>query len=76
MTMFKVYWTEDFDKPYSTTLDDLASALRACETLRKRGFRFVTMVSEDTGNIGKPGVDSVQDGKTPDGVAYTWTKRR
>jgi hypothetical protein len=35
---------------------------------------FVTMVSEDPNHVGKPGVDSVVDGKTPDGVAYTWNK--
>ena len=76
MTMFKVYWTEDFDKAYSANFDNLSDALRATETLRKKNLKFVTMVSEDTGNIGKPGVDSVRDGKCPDGVAYSWTKRR
>ena len=76
MTIFKVYWTEDFDKAYSANFDNLSDALRATETLRKKNLKFVTMVSEDTGNIGKPGVDSVQDGRTPDGVEYSWTKRR
>ena len=38
------------------------------------GMTFVTMVSENPDSVGRPGVDSVVDGKTPDGVAYTWNK--
>jgi len=35
---------------------------------------FVTMVAEDPNQVGKSGVDSIVDGKCPDGVAYDWNK--
>ena len=38
------------------------------------GMTFVTMVSEHPDSVGRPGVDSVVNGKTPDGVEYTWNK--
>lgn len=35
---------------------------------------FVTIRSKDFEIVGMFGVDSVQDGKCPDGVAYDWNK--
>jgi hypothetical protein len=35
---------------------------------------FVTIKSADFEMVGMFGVDSVVDGKCPDGVAYTWNK--
>ena len=35
---------------------------------------FVTIKSNDFEVCGVFGVDSVVNGKTPDGVAYTWNK--
>lgn len=35
---------------------------------------FVTIQGGEFEIVGKFGVDSVVDGKTPDGVAYTWNK--
>jgi hypothetical protein len=35
---------------------------------------FVTIRSESFELVGKFGVDSVVDGKTPDGVVYDWNK--
>jgi hypothetical protein len=35
---------------------------------------FVTISSDDFEICGMFGVDSVKDGKTPDGVAYDWNK--
>lgn len=35
---------------------------------------FVTICSDDFEICGKFGVDSVVDGKTPDGIAYDWNK--
>jgi hypothetical protein len=32
------------------------------------------MVAEDPRQVGKPGVDAVVDGKTPDGHDYEWSK--
>ena len=73
--MFKVYWTYG-DETYSTDFDSMTDALAECERLRKHGRRFVTMVSENIDQIGKMGVDTVVDGLCPDGIAYSWTKRR
>jgi len=73
--MFKVYWTYG-DETYSTDFDSMTDALAECESLRKHGCRFVTMVSEHTDQVGKMGVDAVTNGKCPDGVEYDWKKRR
>ena len=35
---------------------------------------FVTIDGGEFEIVGRFGVDSVADGKTPDGVAYTWNK--
>lgn len=60
---------------------DLNKALNDCECLRVRRkngelISHVNMVSEDTNMIGQHGVDSIIDGKTPDGHEYSWKKRR
>ena len=73
--MFKVYYTID-NAPFAEMFDDMATALSATEFHRSLGRTFVTMVSENPNSVGKPGVDAVVDGKTPDGEDYTWMKRR
>ena len=63
--MFKVIATdveEEFD-----TLD---LAMNYAKVLGK----FVTIKGGKFEIVGRFGVDSVVDGKTPDGVAYTWNK--
>jgi hypothetical protein len=35
---------------------------------------FVSITGNGLEIVGRFGVDSVQDGKTPDGIAYTWNK--
>jgi hypothetical protein len=37
---------------------------------------FVSITSEDFEVVGKFGADSIKNGKCPDGVDYTWMKRR
>ena len=37
---------------------------------------FVTIKGKDFEIVGLFGADSVKDGKCPDGVDYTWMKRR
>lgn len=54
----------------------LNAALKFCEDVRRQGMMHVVMSSEMPGSVGSPGVDCVVDGKTPDGVDYTWKKRR
>lgn len=56
--------------------DVLGPALRRAEQLRLAGMRHVCLSSENQQSIGRPGVDAVEDGKTPDGRDYGWTKRR
>jgi hypothetical protein len=77
MNKFKIYYTDPIDsKCYSRDCDTLSDTLLVTETFRKNGMTFVTMVSENVNSVGKPGVDSIKDGVCPDGVAYTWMKRR
>ena len=73
--MFKVYWSLDDNTPKSADYDELKDALRVCETLRRQGYVFVTMVSENPNVVGKPGVDSIKNGICPDGIPYDWNKR-
>lgn len=73
--MYCIYWTDGID-PRSTTVFELTEALQISESKRKSGHRFVTMVSENPNQVGGSGVDSVVDGKLPDGSDYTWKMRR
>ena len=75
--MFKVYCTDPVsEQSHGHEVESLTEALRYSEGFRKLGMRFVVMVSENPDSIGKPGVDAIKDGKCPDGVEYTWVKRR
>ena len=42
----------------------------------KESGEFVTINFNGMELVGKFGADSVKDGKCPDGVDYTWKKRR
>lgn len=74
-TVFKIYYTHP-ENPAAQFVDcnNLSDALQMSETLRKKGMIFVTIVSENTDLVGKMGVDSIVDGKTPDGEVYDWSK--
>jgi hypothetical protein len=79
-TSYVIYYTED-GTPKSETATELGAALKASEAIRKlkregANISHITMSSEDTDMVGQQGVDSIVDGKTPDGVEYTWRKRR
>ena len=52
------------------TFDTLDLAMDYAKTLDK----FVTIKGESFEVVGRFGVDSVVDGKCPDGVAYDWNK--
>lgn len=57
--------------------NEMSVALKFMEDLRKdENNQFVTFSSQVSTMVGKHGVDAVVDGKTPDGVEYTWVKRR
>jgi hypothetical protein len=72
--MFKIYWTDAHSQACSQDETLLTLALEIVKEKRDAGHSFVTMVAEDPRQVGKPGVDAVVDGKTPDGHAYEWSK--
>jgi hypothetical protein len=72
--MFKIYWTDTEGQARSHDEALLSPALAIVKEKRDAGFSFVTMVAEDPQHVGKPGVDAVVDGKTPDGEDYDWSK--
>ena len=53
-----------------TEFNDLDSAMAHAKSLNK----FVTIKGGEFEIVGKFGVDTVHDGKCPDGVAYDWNK--
>ena len=71
--MFKIYWTEG-SAACSQDEAVLTQALAIVRQRREAGCTFVTMVAEDPQQVGKPGVDAVENGMTPDGHAYDWSK--
>ena len=71
--MFCVYhMSEYFDelRPNADFFDELSKALNWSNELRKRGCRFVTLVSEVDGNVTKMGVAGLESHE------YEWKKRR
>ena len=72
--MFKIYWTDNAQQVHGQETAEIVQALQIPKTKRDAGYTFVTMVSENPQHAGKPGVDTVVDGKTPDGEDYDWSK--
>jgi hypothetical protein len=76
----KVYWTDKNHTPQSNTFsslldaDPLGLALKLTQEKRNAGMTHVVMSTENSDQVGKPGVDAVEDGKTPDGEIYDWSK--
>jgi hypothetical protein len=67
LTMYKVIGKEETFKVLT-----LAEAMN----LAKHMNEFVTIKGNEMEIVGIFGADSVNDGKCPDGVDYTWMKRR
>jgi len=75
--MYKVYFTNQHGEARSYDEDTLTEALLLTEGLRRNTRNsFIVMTSENPDCVGKQGVDSVVDGKLPDGNDYEWKKRR
>ena len=73
---YTVYWTLG-RLACSEQTDSMDYALKKVESLRKSSANSaICIASENPNQIGKMGVDAVVDGKTPDGMEYTWMKRR
>jgi hypothetical protein len=64
------YFSSAFDK------DPMRFALNCMENLRRSGEQFVCMSAQNSDSVGEVGVDSIINGKTPDGQDYDWKKRR
>lgn len=72
-----VYWMVDTptESDYKSFFDNqLTEAMKFAEAKRKEGFHHISISTEFAGSVGKPGVTSVENGKTPDGFIYDWSK--
>lgn len=65
----------DFDQ---SELNECIAFMEMLRADRKAGagYSFIGMVSENPNQVGDAGVSSVENGVCPDGVEYTWKKRR
>jgi hypothetical protein len=63
--MYKVIWKDNEQE-----FDNLNSAMDWAKTLD----HFVKIAGGEFEVVGRFGVDSIEDGKCPDGVAYDWNK--
>jgi hypothetical protein len=73
-----VFWLFE-GKPHHQPFTDLqlSEALNFANAWRQDpAISHVTISSELSNSVGKAGVTSVEDGKTPDGHPYEWKKRR
>jgi len=65
--MYKVKGKEETFKVLT-----LAEAMNVAKSMNE----FVTIIGNEMEIVGFFGADSIKDGKCPDGVDYTWMKRR
>lgn len=63
-------------KVLTKTTEVAGFTLKEAMDYAKTVNEFVTIRGPDFEVVGKFGVDEVANGKTPDGVDYTWKKRR
>ncbi len=75
-TKYTIYWTAD-DEPQIKRTEDMSFALSWMEYLRKQPqFSDVAWCSANTDQVGGLGVDTVKDGKLPDGQDYVYKTGR
>ena len=74
--MYKVYWTAADGSARSEDYVEMVAALTEANRLRNEGRAYVVMASKNPNQVGRMGVDSVEDGHLPSGEAYTWKMRR
>jgi hypothetical protein len=74
--MYKVYWSSEDGAARSKDYLEMTEALTEANRMRTIGMAYVAMVGENPNQVGKMGCDSVEDGKLPNGEAYTWKMRR
>ncbi len=75
--MIVLYWI-DQDLPCSLMYkdSDLTVVLNEAKRLRTNQKKHVCISSEPENCTTLMGVDSIEDGLTPEGEKYGWTKRR
>jgi len=78
MSIVVFYIDNNSNKPEIEYFNDneLLAALGSAERLRKAGQYHVSISTQFLDNVGKVGVDSVENNLTPDGIEYDWVKRR
>lgn len=75
-TKYTIYWTLG-GYPGSQELHDLNKALKVMEEMRRSpAYSAIAMASECVDQVGKMGVDSIENGILPDGYVYEYMKRR
>lgn len=72
--MYKVIWIDEKQNNQEIRFNCLDLAMNHAKELNL----FVQIVNSETNFtlVGKFGVDSIKDGVCPDGVEYSWRKRR
>ena len=70
--MYKVNWKDKAGVSFEEEVNDLTEALAFAKEL---GI-LVTINCGGMEIVGLFGADSIKDGMCPDGVPYTWMKRR
>jgi hypothetical protein len=71
--MYKVSWKEEGSEK-NKDFDSLDSAMEHAKNLNL--VVEIKGINSEFTMIGKFGVDCIQDGVCPDGVEYSWRKRR
>lgn len=71
--IFQVRWKDKFGFERVHNCLTLADAIDYNRNLNKPG---TTIVGNGMEIVGTMGVDSIKDGLCPDGVEYSWRKRR
>lgn len=77
---FMVFWMQQWSAadnmaPHARhfEMSEMSDALTFMGDLRKYPEnQFVTMVSQNSNQVGKAGADAIVDGKTPAGEVYDW----
>jgi len=73
-----LFWidTQGLCHSQDCTVDGIELALKRANELRAKGFKHVCLSTENENCVTKKGVDSVEEGKTPDGHCYDWSKKQ
>ncbi|MET0335467.1 MAG: hypothetical protein ABW190_14440 [Rhizobacter sp.] len=71
-----VFWLEPGGEParHEFPSHDLLPALKFSEERRREGKRHVCLSTELAESVGQGGVNSVEDGRLPDGHVYDYNK--